>query len=95
MSRNLPRAQRALASIHQRPEDVRIIRQELHAGTIRTTCTKLVEAEVLAEASVRDILIANQIVGSIKLQRLMALLGARSSAICTTVRITIWISRAP
>jgi D-serine deaminase-like pyridoxal phosphate-dependent protein len=50
-----------------------IIRKELAAGAIGVTCAKLGEAEVLADAGVRDILIANQVVGAIKLRRLMAL----------------------
>jgi D-serine deaminase-like pyridoxal phosphate-dependent protein len=37
------------------------------------TCAKLSEAEVMADAGVRDILIANQIVGPQKIARLMAL----------------------
>ncbi len=57
-----------------------IIRKELGAGAIGATCAKLGEAEALAEAGVRDILIANQIVGPIKLRRLMALLD-RADAI--------------
>ena len=37
------------------------------------TCAKLGEAEVLADAGIKDILIANQIVGPIKMARLVAL----------------------
>lgn len=51
-----------------------IIRKELDAGAIGVTCAKLGEAEVLAAAGVRDILIANQIVGATKMRRLIALL---------------------
>ena len=53
---------------HKTPE---IIRKELRAGAIGVTCAKLGEAEVLADAGVRDILIANQIVGPTKLRRLL------------------------
>ncbi len=49
---------------------VEIISKELAAGAIGVTCAKLGEAEVLAEAGVRDILIANQIVGPVKTGRL-------------------------
>ena len=38
------------------------------------TCAKLGEAEVMAAAGVRDILIANQIVGALKVRRLVELL---------------------
>lgn len=51
-----------------------IIRKELAAGAIGVTCAKLGEAEVMASAGIRDILIANQIVGPIKIRRLIDLL---------------------
>jgi D-serine deaminase-like pyridoxal phosphate-dependent protein len=51
-----------------------IARLQLEAGsTVGITCAKLGEAEVLADAGVRDILIANQIVGPLKIGRLVAL----------------------
>src|SRR5215475_2131579 len=46
----------------------------LAAGAIGITCAKLGEAEVMAAAGIRDILIANQIVGPIKIRRLIDLL---------------------
>ena len=55
---------------HKTPE---IARMQLSAGAIGITCAKLGEAEVMAAAGIRDILIANQIVGPIKIGRLMAL----------------------
>ncbi len=45
----------------------------LQAGAHGVTCAKLGEAEVMAYAGVRDILIANQIVGSQKIARLVNL----------------------
>ena len=45
----------------------------INAGAIGVTCAKLGEAEVMAQAGVRDILIANQVVGSHKYARLAAL----------------------
>lgn len=51
---------------------IEIVRQELAAGAIGITCAKLGEAEVMAPV-VSDILIANQIVGAAKIQRLMQL----------------------
>ena len=53
---------------------VEIVRMELAAGAIGITCAKLGEAEVMAAAGIRNILIANQIVGRVKIARLMALL---------------------
>ena len=43
------------------------------AGAIGVTCAKVSEAEVMAGAGIRDILIANQIVGPQKVARLIAL----------------------
>jgi D-serine deaminase-like pyridoxal phosphate-dependent protein len=51
-----------------------ILRKELAAGAAGVTCAKLGEAEVMAAAGIRNILIANQIVGQIKLRRLIDLL---------------------
>ena len=42
----------------------------LRAGAIGITCAKLSEAEVMAEAGIREILIANQIVTPRKIERL-------------------------
>jgi D-serine deaminase-like pyridoxal phosphate-dependent protein len=46
---------------------------QLAAGAIGVTCQKLGEAEVMAEAGIRGILISNQIVGRQKIERLVAL----------------------
>jgi len=45
----------------------------LDAGAIGVTCAKLGEAEIMASAGIKDILIANQIVGPTKVARLVAL----------------------
>jgi D-serine deaminase-like pyridoxal phosphate-dependent protein len=45
----------------------------IQAGAIGVTCAKLGEAEVMAAAGIYDILIANQVVGPQKLQRLVRL----------------------
>lgn len=57
-----------------------IAHAEIEAGAVGVTCAKLGEAEVMAEAGIRDILIANQIVGRSKIGRLVALLD-RADAI--------------
>jgi D-serine deaminase-like pyridoxal phosphate-dependent protein len=49
---------------------VALARMQLEAGATGITCQKLSEAEVMADAGVTDILIAAQIVGPIKVQRL-------------------------
>jgi D-serine deaminase-like pyridoxal phosphate-dependent protein len=45
----------------------------LRAGALGVTCAKLGEAEVMAAAGIRDILIANQVVGASKVARLAGL----------------------
>ena len=50
-----------------------LVRKLLDAGARGVTCAKLGEAEVLAAAGIRDILIANQVVGAAKMARLAAL----------------------
>ena len=60
------------AKAHKTPE---IARMQLAAGAIGITCAKLGEAEVMAAAGIRDILIANQIVGETKVARLIDLIG--------------------
>lgn len=48
-------------------------RKIIEAGAIGLTCAKLGEAEVMAAAGIRDLLIANPLVGPLKLKRLAAL----------------------
>lgn len=55
---------------HKSPD---IARLQMAAGAIGITCAKLSEAEMLVDAGIRDILIANQIVGPVKIARLMRL----------------------
>jgi D-serine deaminase-like pyridoxal phosphate-dependent protein len=50
-----------------------IVHMEIAAGAIGVTCAKVGEAEVMAANGIRDILIANQIVGPIKTRRLARL----------------------
>jgi D-serine deaminase-like pyridoxal phosphate-dependent protein len=59
------------AKAHKSPE---LAKKLIAAGAIGITCAKLGEAEIMAVAGIRNILIANQIVGSIKVRRLMNLL---------------------
>ena len=48
-----------------------IARLQIQAGAVGITCAKLGEAEALAEAGIREILIANEIVGPVKIARLV------------------------
>ncbi len=81
MERNLESMAAALSNSHVglRPH-VKITRatpelalKQIALGAIGVTCSKLSEAEVMADAGIRDILIANQIVGDAKVHRLMRL----------------------
>jgi D-serine deaminase-like pyridoxal phosphate-dependent protein len=55
---------------HKSPD---IARRLIAAGAIGITCAKLGEAEVMAEAGLDNILIANQVVGPVKMRRLVTL----------------------
>lgn len=57
------------------PKTPEIARRQLEAGAIGITAAKLGEAEVLVNAGLGPVLIANQIVGRQKVDRLMDLLG--------------------
>jgi D-serine deaminase-like pyridoxal phosphate-dependent protein len=46
---------------------------QLNAGAVGLTCAKLAEAELLVASGIHDVLIANQIVGARKIQRLVNL----------------------
>jgi D-serine deaminase-like pyridoxal phosphate-dependent protein len=59
-----------------------IARQELAAGALGITCAKLGEAEIMAAAGVRDILIANIVVGPQKLARLVELCRHADPIVC-------------
>ena len=53
----------------------KIAKMQMEAGAVGATCAKVSEAEILIGAGIRDVLIANQIVGSLKVERLMSLVG--------------------
>ena len=57
------------------PKCPQVARLQLAAGAIGITVAKLGEAEVLADAGLGPILMANQVVGRLKIDRLMALLA--------------------
>jgi D-serine deaminase-like pyridoxal phosphate-dependent protein len=64
----------ALRPHFKTPKCPQIAKMQLDAGAIGITVAKLGEAEVLADAGLGPILMANQVVGRIKIDRLMALL---------------------
>lgn len=60
-----------------------IAQKQIDAGAIGVTCAKLGEAEEIVNADIRDVLIANQIVGKYKISRLINL--AKQSEIMVAV----------
>jgi D-serine deaminase-like pyridoxal phosphate-dependent protein len=57
------------------PKCTNIALRQIEAGAHGITCAKVSEAEVLMKAGVKDILIANQVVGSKKINRLLDMLN--------------------
>ncbi len=62
---------------------VTLAQRQMLAGAVGMTCAKLGEAEVLVDNGFRDVLIANQVVGAVKVQRLVQL--ARRARITVAV----------
>ncbi|NIR50176.1 D-TA family PLP-dependent enzyme [candidate division KSB1 bacterium] len=65
---------------HKCPE---IAKMQSDAGAVGITCAKLGEAEVMAEAGLDDILIANEIIGTKKFERLKDL--SKKARLCVAV----------
>ena len=65
---------------HKCPE---IAKMQLEAGAVGITCAKIAEAEVMAAAGLDDILIANEIIGEQKFNRLIEL--AKKVKLCIAV----------
>src|SRR3977135_1899578 len=72
-------AWRPHSKAHKTPE---IAKMQIAAGAMGVTCAKLGEAEVMAAAGILDILIANQIVGPIKVARLVQLADPAHPIVC-------------
>ena len=56
--------------------------KQIALGAVGVCCQKVSEAEALVEGGVRDILIANEVVGAAKLRRLAALARHATLAVC-------------
>ncbi len=56
--------------------------KQIRAGAIGLTCAKVSEAEVFANAGIRDLLIANVIAGALKAERLASLCCSADPIIC-------------
>ena len=59
-----------------------IAHQQIALGAVGVCCQKVSEAEALAWAGVRDIMITNQVVGSFKVERLAALARYVNVSVC-------------
>src|SRR5437870_6317757 len=57
--------------------------QQVRAGAVGITCQKLSEAEVMVDAGLTDVLVAVQVVGPAKVERLLRL--ARKARLTTVV----------
>jgi D-serine deaminase-like pyridoxal phosphate-dependent protein len=62
-----------------------IAHRQIAAGAIGVTVAKVSEAEVMASCGIKDILIANQVVGPIKTRRLAALIAATGADVIVAV----------
>lgn len=67
------------AKAHKVPEIA--VRQQV-AGAVGVCCQKVSEAEVFVAAGIRDVLVANEVVGARKLSRLAALARTARIAVC-------------
>jgi D-serine deaminase-like pyridoxal phosphate-dependent protein len=61
---------------------VEVGRRLIHAGASGLTCAKLGEAEVFAAGGIRDLLIANLLVGPLKVRRLVELRRIADPIVC-------------
>lgn len=80
-------------------KSVAIARKLVDAGAIGMTCAKLGEAEVMAQGGVHDLLIANLVVGALKLRRLAQLREVADPIVCVdheqqVVQLSAALSRA-
>ncbi len=67
------------AKSHKCPQ---IAVRQLAAGAVGVCCQKVSEAEAMVAGGVRDVLIANEVVGAVKLRRLAALAKQAKVAVC-------------
>jgi len=74
-----PVALRPHSKTHKSPI---IALKQMALGAVGVCCQKVSEAEALVEGGVKDVLIANEVVGAAKLRRLAALARHASIAVC-------------
>src|SRR3954453_46613 len=79
VARNAGVRLRPHAKTHKCPE---IAKRQIALGAVGQCVQKVAEAEALASAGIRDILVSNEIVGTSKLQRLARLAENAKIALC-------------
>jgi D-serine deaminase-like pyridoxal phosphate-dependent protein len=67
------------AKSHKCPE---IGKRQMALGAVGVCCQKVSEAEAMVDGGVNDVLIANEVVGAVKLERLAALAQRAAIAVC-------------
>ena len=67
------------AKSHKCPQ---IALRQIALGAVGVCCQKVSEAEAMVEGGVRDVLVANEVVGAAKLKRLAALAQQAKIAVC-------------
>ena len=70
---------RAHAKTHKCPE---IGKRQIAAGAVGLCCQKVSEAEVMVEGGIGDVLVSNEVVGTVKLDRLAALARRAKLGVC-------------
>ena len=70
---------RAHAKTHKCPE---IGKRQIAAGAVGLCCQKVSEAEAMVEGGISDVLVSNEVVGAVKLDRLAALAGRAKLGVC-------------
>jgi D-serine deaminase-like pyridoxal phosphate-dependent protein len=77
--RHKPCGLRPHAKTHKLPL---IARMQIDAGAVGITCAKLSEAEVFLRSGIREVLVANEVAGPRKIERLMEIAGLGNLVIC-------------
>ncbi|MCX6136904.1 MAG: DSD1 family PLP-dependent enzyme [Ignavibacteriales bacterium] len=68
------------AKSHKCPE---IAHRQIAAGAVGICCQKVSEAEAMINGGIADVLVSNEVVGKVKLERLAALAKRATVAVCT------------
>jgi 3-hydroxy-D-aspartate aldolase len=89
LERNIRRMQERAAhtEVRLRPhskthKSTAIANMQIAAGAVGVCCQKVSEAEIMVDGGVRDVLIANEVAGTVKLERVAALARRAKVAVC-------------